>query len=443
MDTYQCQQASPDPMRKGKLLKPCKFRMSCDCCSTAKVKCDQARPTCQRCLKLELTCHYSPSLRMGKRPVAQRRQFLSPGFERHYSTSRSVSRRPEYDLDSSSSQQDWSSDDTQTSCCSSMYEGTSSDPLLKTPFTFDQGCQPESLWSDMSTPWKLCSDTGIKSMSTTNTASTFGNTYAHYPVTLDVIHAPPSEYLSPTPNVGTSPGCGTTQTTNLDTTEYQDLSCAAIMQIAMHNLTLRSISSATLPICSSSSTTRTSDFTNALSIDRRLLTIRTTVELVTSVLKCSCICSGQLDLSIAAIVEKILSQYQDILNEILPRFEQDPRRPNSTSTSATAPIALGSYYVDENDQRRILIHIVSNDLRKAINLAEQFSSQNLLTTTRSSANSELVSAIAKFLRERVSESVNNVTKVLQTLVGFTGHVLVPETSNRGPQDNQPMGYAWA
>lgn len=57
----------------GKPLKPRKFRSSCDACSASKVKCDQGRPQCQRCINLGLRCNYSPSRRMGKPPASSRK----------------------------------------------------------------------------------------------------------------------------------------------------------------------------------------------------------------------------------------------------------------------------------------------------------------------------------------------------------------------------------
>jgi len=43
-----------------------KFRASCDRCSSTKVRCGQDRPSCQRCLYLNIPCNYSASRRMGR-----------------------------------------------------------------------------------------------------------------------------------------------------------------------------------------------------------------------------------------------------------------------------------------------------------------------------------------------------------------------------------------
>ncbi|GFF40510.1 aflatoxin biosynthesis regulatory protein [Aspergillus udagawae] len=50
-----------------------KLRSACDRCSSNKVKCSQERPECQRCRSLNLPCHYSRSLRMGKPPRSRQR----------------------------------------------------------------------------------------------------------------------------------------------------------------------------------------------------------------------------------------------------------------------------------------------------------------------------------------------------------------------------------
>lgn len=46
--------------------KATRFRLSCDACSLAKVKCDKKRPECDRCTMNEIPCQYSESRRSGK-----------------------------------------------------------------------------------------------------------------------------------------------------------------------------------------------------------------------------------------------------------------------------------------------------------------------------------------------------------------------------------------
>src|ERR1700712_5118293 len=45
-----------------------KLRSSCNCCGTAKVKCDRVQPECGRCASLSLTCVYGLSRQSGKPP---------------------------------------------------------------------------------------------------------------------------------------------------------------------------------------------------------------------------------------------------------------------------------------------------------------------------------------------------------------------------------------
>jgi hypothetical protein len=54
------------PPRPGS--KAPKLRSSCDCCGTAKVKCDHSHPECGRCATLSLTCVYGLSRKFGKPP---------------------------------------------------------------------------------------------------------------------------------------------------------------------------------------------------------------------------------------------------------------------------------------------------------------------------------------------------------------------------------------
>lgn len=49
-------------------LSSLKYRLSCDECLLAKVKCDKQKPTCERCLGLGRDCVYSPSRKTGRPP---------------------------------------------------------------------------------------------------------------------------------------------------------------------------------------------------------------------------------------------------------------------------------------------------------------------------------------------------------------------------------------
>lgn len=71
MKTNMPERRSPKVIAKP--LKPLKFRSSCDACSTSKVKCDQQRPRCLRCINLGIHCNYSPSRRIGKPPASARK----------------------------------------------------------------------------------------------------------------------------------------------------------------------------------------------------------------------------------------------------------------------------------------------------------------------------------------------------------------------------------
>ncbi|KAF2650613.1 hypothetical protein K491DRAFT_761613 [Lophiostoma macrostomum CBS 122681] len=43
-----------------------KLKASCDFCALSKVKCDRGQPQCTKCIRSDLTCHYSESRRIGK-----------------------------------------------------------------------------------------------------------------------------------------------------------------------------------------------------------------------------------------------------------------------------------------------------------------------------------------------------------------------------------------
>ncbi|KAJ5150807.1 uncharacterized protein N7482_010059 [Penicillium canariense] len=67
-----------------------KLRSACDRCSSNKVKCSQERPACRRCCSLNLPCHYSRSLRMGKPPRSRQRSSRSCCHHDHGENSASL-----------------------------------------------------------------------------------------------------------------------------------------------------------------------------------------------------------------------------------------------------------------------------------------------------------------------------------------------------------------
>jgi hypothetical protein len=75
-------QRSPNPKKK--------LRESCNNCAISKVKCSKDRPTCKRCEDRAMFCHFSPSMRNGKR----RRVPVSDGAAPESNTTSSGSASP-------------------------------------------------------------------------------------------------------------------------------------------------------------------------------------------------------------------------------------------------------------------------------------------------------------------------------------------------------------
>jgi len=54
------------PEKKKPQAKVAKLKDTCDACARSKVKCDRGRPTCRRCSRQGLVCHYSVAQRVGR-----------------------------------------------------------------------------------------------------------------------------------------------------------------------------------------------------------------------------------------------------------------------------------------------------------------------------------------------------------------------------------------
>lgn len=55
-----------DHSRETTRPKTGRLRSSCDFCALSKVKCDRGQPQCSRCIRNEVTCHYSMTRRSSK-----------------------------------------------------------------------------------------------------------------------------------------------------------------------------------------------------------------------------------------------------------------------------------------------------------------------------------------------------------------------------------------
>ncbi|PSN75594.1 hypothetical protein BS50DRAFT_479931, partial [Corynespora cassiicola Philippines] len=53
-------------MDADKIVKPPKHRLTCDNCKKSKVRCNQKRPECSRCLRQGVECIYGLSHRAGR-----------------------------------------------------------------------------------------------------------------------------------------------------------------------------------------------------------------------------------------------------------------------------------------------------------------------------------------------------------------------------------------
>ncbi|KAL2060505.1 hypothetical protein VTL71DRAFT_9536 [Oculimacula yallundae] len=70
---------SPDAETRHK-----RFRNSCDACTEAKLKCNQAKPSCRRCSHRGETCVYSQTRRVGRPPkLADQRQTIAAQVQVH------------------------------------------------------------------------------------------------------------------------------------------------------------------------------------------------------------------------------------------------------------------------------------------------------------------------------------------------------------------------
>lgn len=430
-----------------------KLRASCDHCSNAKVRCDQDRPSCQRCLYANNPCNYSASKRMGKPSL--------PGQSRNgkFKTTTPVRRNSKAE-----------------SCCTDTNSENSDDQkenAQQPPDTdlgsYGQDFDFSAAWNDANFMADLSGSPNFANFCDPQTnASHLTQTHLNTLPNSDQLNLAASFQDNANPNSNCiRVGAGQYQQISPNIlassnimSDQPSATCLELASSTLHGLSLPS------SICTSSP-----HATPCHTVEQVLATSRSAISAFNQLLQCPCSRSNSFALTLALIISKILDCYSAISTSSPTSYNMLPITPPSTngtegrktpsgrnlSTSSSAPafltnlsplgsssapipkgphnmvldtpIAIGGCQIDAADEHVFILQLVLSELRKVGKLvdafATQFSSSNPHTCGFASTPNKTINgrsncgedsvykSLEHFLRCQVHKARREVDEVLR------------------------------
>ena len=382
-----------------------KFRSSCDSCSTSKVKCDQGLPTCARCINMGIKCNYSPSRRMGKPPAigrdstakaktSKKRPLLSPPLSSVSSHERLAFDPQNASLDSLFPDpaeflpMQWQSSEFSPS----PHLGDSSESDIPSLFPHSVDIENNS-WSQATTPGLI--DFGLVGA----------------PFNLDKEFHEAMTAPSPAHNGFNSQPCTNPLAFSSDRKEASDQfqdDCASLVSstlIALHSLQVDS------GTCNARVSNNNAQPIN--SIEQVLITNKAAMACMDKTLACPCSHNPHYALTLALMCHKILVRYEAIIKKPHAASALGSCPPKTENFSAT-PITVGAYRMDAEDERRLKIQLVVNELRKMKGVIERYEEKYCASIEGDKdRRNSIYTALESFLRSDLKEKLKSMVNALQ------------------------------
>ena len=384
-----------------------KFRSSCDSCSTSKVKCDQALPSCARCVNVGIKCNYSPSRRMGKPPTIRRE---SPAKSHSAKTSgkRSLLSPPPSSV---SSNEQVTFDAQNPSLDAFFLDSADFMQMQWQPSTFSPASGPGDT-NNSANPLAVTHTVSTEHTSTSHPATPqfLDLDFAEPSFTLDhschealTVSSPAKDGLTTQPHAHPLP-------LSLDKKNplNQPQDCAGLVGSTLVTLHSLRVDSGT---CNAQVPESFAQPTN--SIEQVLITNKAAMACMDKTLACSCSHNPHYALTLALMCHKILVRYEATVKTPTASIPEDPQPPRPDSFSAT-PITVGAYQMDAEDERRLKIQLVVNELRKMKRVIERYEEKYCAGIDGGKVQRDSIYfALENFLRSDLKEKLKNMVNALQ------------------------------
>lgn len=387
-----------------------KFRSSCDSCSASKVKCDQGLPTCARCVNLGIKCNYSPSRRMGK-PAAIHRDSSAKSQQAKTSKKRMLLSPPPSSV---CSHEQVTFDAPNPSPDAFFFDSADFMQMQWQPSTFS----PVSNLGDFNDndshslfPYSIDTENNSTSHPATPQLLDLGFTGSSFTLDNDLHEA--LTVSSPTKDDLISQPCTNSLALSLDKKDpsSQPQDCASLVGSTLVTLHSLRVDSGT---CSTKVPNECAQPTK--SIEQVLITNKAAMACMDKTLACPCSHNPHYALTLALMCHKILVRYEAIIKTpptttSIPEDAHPPPRPENFSAT---PITVGAYQMDAEDERRLKIQLVVNELRKMKRVIERYEEKYCagMDGEKGPRNS-IYSALENFLRSDLKDKLKKMVNALQ------------------------------
>ncbi|KFX90686.1 hypothetical protein V490_06330 [Pseudogymnoascus sp. VKM F-3557] len=164
--------------------------------------------------------------------------------------------------------------------------------------------------------------------------------------------------------------------------------------------------------CGASTSRHGNPFQPISSIDQVLINNKSAIENARSLLACPCSLSPQYALTIALIIHNILVCYEAIIRATTS-VRPEPGNTQWSDNLRATPITVGAYKIDAEDDQRMRIQLVVNELRKVNGLVEKYGERYCISNEEEALNAGIYSALNTFLQAKLKQAVGGMISTLR------------------------------
>ncbi|OBT64812.1 hypothetical protein VE03_06555 [Pseudogymnoascus sp. 23342-1-I1] len=164
--------------------------------------------------------------------------------------------------------------------------------------------------------------------------------------------------------------------------------------------------------CGASATPQGNLFQPISSIDQVLINNKSAIENVRSLLACPCSLSPQYALTIALIIHNILVCYEAII-QATSNVRAEPGSAIWPDNLRATPITVGAYKIDAEDDQRMRIQLVVNELRKVRAIVEKYAEKYCVSIEDEGRNAGIYSALDIFLQTKLKQAVSDMVSTFR------------------------------
>lgn len=400
-----------------------KLKGSCDACAKAKVRCGKEQPTCQRCTNQEVTCHYSPARRMGKRPASSITVATAAAAAQATARTQAEEQPSRHRLSDFSTafspEQDHAQPSTETPGAMDMFSYQHTRPSSAFGFGL-----PTPSHSGTATPWKdpihssdnYFSKPGVTSnphfppsplnfSMPENWVDQLSMTSASEPMfpCEDDLQSYFSVQDGSTTDSSPSFGFATISNSSSEHRHHHHLQqdCMSLALTTLHSLHVR------LTSCTSVSSSLSP--APSPSIDSVLANNKVAMDNISTILDCPCSLNPHVALVLSLISSKILAWYQAIArNGSSPPPSSNAPLPCYPETVMRMPITIGVFRLEGEDQGKMIAQLVLTELTKVGWLVDKFTKRYCQGGIGAEEKGELCLSLDSFLRARLKATIRTV-----------------------------------